>query len=316
VAVRNQRCAVEMLEASEDEYSNDQVLKRLPSVPWSRTPRPFVKWAGGKGQLLGSLEKYFPEYFSTYYEPFLGGGAVFFYLVSIRPPFSAVLSDINEELITTYRVVKDNVEELIRLLKTHKANYKQSPKDYYYEIREKESSKEVERAARLIFLNRTCYNGLYRVNKEDKFNVPFGRYKNPKICDEANLRAVSQVLNLTKARLFAADYQVATETAVNGDFIYFDPPYQPVSPTANFTSYTDSGFSVEEQRRLGTLFRELDRRGCYVLLSNSNAEEIRNIYAGYHTKEVQALRAINCKGNGRTGHTELIIKSRDFGQAQ
>lgn len=287
----------------------EQGIKELPTVPWHKAPRPFVKWAGGKGQLLKDLEAHFPENFHTYYEPFLGGGAVFFHLVEKRPRFTAVLSDINEELINTYRIVKDKVEDLIVQLKSHKAKYKLAPEKYYYEVRAQEPWDEVGRAARLIFLNKTCYNGLYRVNKEGKFNVPFGEYKNPRICDRENLRVISQVLQWSNAKLLATDYREATKNAKKDDFIYFDPPYQPVSATANFTSYTHSGFSLEEQKRLGEWFRELDNRGCQVLLSNSDTQEVLDIYSGYHIQKVSALRAISCKGNKRKGHTELIISN-------
>jgi DNA adenine methylase len=285
-------------------------METLHSVVWSTPPRPFVKWAGGKSQLLHSLEQYFPKDFGTYYEPFLGGGAVFFYLVDKRPRFNAVLSDINEELMTTYNVIKERVEDLIVQLDSHTMKYKKSPKDYYYEVRTQEPFDDVEKAARLIFLNKTCYNGLYRVNKNGKFNVPFGQYKNPKICDRQNLRAVNQVLRCSNAKILPADYQEATKDAKKGDFIYFDPPYQPVSVTANFTSYTHSGFSIEDQERLGKWFRELDKRECQIVLSNSDAKEVLEIYEGFEIHRVQALRAISCKGDQRKGHTELIICNR------
>jgi DNA adenine methylase len=284
-------------------------MEPLQTVAWSKSPRPFVKWAGGKGQLLEALERHFPETFGTYYEPFLGGGAVFFYLVGKRSRFNAVLSDINEELITTYCIIKAQVEDLISRLEQHKAKYELAHESYYYEVRKQKLEDDVERAARLIFLNRTCYNGLYRVNSKGMFNVPFGRYKNPRIVDRENLRLVSKVLNWSNAKLLVADYQEATKDAKEGDFVYFDPPYQPVSLTANFTSYTNSGFSTEDQERLGKWFRELDKRGCHILLSNSDAEQIAHIYSGYTKHQVQALRAISCKGDRRKGHTELIIVS-------
>jgi DNA adenine methylase len=289
------------------------IMERLPIVPWARPPRPFLKWAGGKTQLLETLESYFPKKFKTYYEPFLGGGAAFFYLVERRPRFDAVLSDINEELITAYRIVKDRVSDLIALLKKHKEEYEISPEKYYYKVREQEPLEDVEKAARLIFLNKTCYNGLYRVNREGKFNVPFGRYKNPRICDEENLRTVSQVLHWSDAKILDADYQKATKNAEKSDFIYFDPPYQPVSATANFTGYTNSGFTKQEQERLGRWFRKLDARGCQIILSNSDTPEVREIYGGHHYRfeVVKALRAISCKGNLRTGHTELIISNNN-----
>jgi len=172
--------------------NKDKILERLPTVSWARSPRPFVKWAGGKGQLLQQLEQHFPRSFSTFYEPFLGGGAVFFRLVESRPRFNAVLSDVNAGLINAYDVVKKRAQELIKKLVLHEAKYKLAPKKYYYQVRDEEPSDNVGRAARLIFLNRTCYNGLYRVNKAGKFNVPFGRYKNPTICDHENLLTVSQ----------------------------------------------------------------------------------------------------------------------------
>jgi DNA adenine methylase len=289
------------------------MMKRLATIPWARSPRPFVKWAGGKGQLLQQLEQYFPESFSTYYEPFLGGGAVFFHLIERRPRFNAILSDINTELINAYEVVKNSVDGLIKELRRHEVGYKLAPEEYYYQVRAEEPSDDVGKAARLIFLNRTCYNGLYRVNRMDKFNVPFGRYENPTICDKENLLTVSRVLRWSNAKLLAASYREATKDAEKGDFVYFDPPYQPVSATANFTSYTDSGFSFDDQMQLGDWFRELDERGLRVLLSNSSKEEVRGIYRGYSVHEFEVLRAISCKADGRKGHTELIVSNFDGG---
>ena len=298
--------------SGQESQSEDKNTERLPAV-WARSPRPFVKWAGGKGQLLQRLEQCFPRSFSTYYEPFLGGGAVFFHLVERQPPFNAVLSDINAELINAYNIVKSSVEKLIKQLKLHEARYKLAPKKYYYQVRDEEPSDYVGRAARLIFLNKTCYNGLYRVNKMGKFNVPFGRYKNPTICDKENLLAVSQLLRWSDAKLLAADYKEATKEAEKGDFLYFDPPYQPVNATANFTGYTDMGFCFYDQVQLRDWFGELDRRGCRVLLSNSSKEEVRRIYRGYSVREVEVLRAISCKADRRKGHTEFIISNYDGG---
>ena len=178
---------------SEGTIEKPQLSKELHILPRNKSPRPFIKWAGGKSQLLQKLEQHVPNHFDTYYEPFLGGGAMFFYLVEKRPRFSAVLSDINEELITTNCVVKEKVEDLIKRLKGHKMEYLKSPKRYYYDVRAEEPTNDVEKAARLIFLNKTCYNGLYRVNKKGRFNVPFGKHKNPRICDEENLQVVSRV---------------------------------------------------------------------------------------------------------------------------
>lgn len=294
---------------SDRQVQKAKIPEGIASIPMTWFPRPFVKWAGGKGQLLQQLEKFFPPSFSTYYEPFLGGGAVFFSLVGSRPRFKAVLSDVNVELISAYEVVKNHVQELIDKLLFHETRYKLAPKQYYYRVRNEKPSDDVERAARLIFLNRTCYNGLYRVNKKGRFNVPFGRYKNPTICDRENLLAVSQVLRWSNTKLLAADYRQATKDAENGDFIYFDPPYHPASATANFTSYTDSGFSFNDQLQLGDWFRELDKRGCRILLSNSDMEEVRKIYAGYRIQEVETVHAISCKADGRKGHSELIISN-------
>jgi len=191
----------------------DRSLQPEELTQRDRGPKPFLKWAGGKNQMLKNLEHHFPRRFSKYYEPFLGGGAVFFSLVEKYPPFDAVLSDFNEELINSYQVVKTNVEELIGILKVHKANYSRRAEKYYYHVRKQRPFGSVEKAARLIFLNKTCYNGLYRVNQKGEFNVPFGTYGNPRILDEMNLRSVSEVLNYTRARLVTADYEDATKDA-------------------------------------------------------------------------------------------------------
>ncbi len=282
-------------------------------VPWDTPPKPFVKWAGGKGQLLDELKPFFPEKFGTYFEPFLGGGAVFFSLLASGRQFDAVLSDTNEELITSYNVIKDEPEQLISTLVRHKDRYKRAPEDYFYAVRESEPTNNVEIAARLIFLNKTCFNGLYRVNSKGKFNVPFGRYRNPAICDKENLKSVSSALCWFKAKIVPLDYLEAAQQAKKGDFVYFDPPYQPVSKTANFTGYTQNGFSARDQEKLARLCKELSDRGCKVLVSNSNTEDILSLYADterFVVKTVAAMRAINCKGNLRTGHSELIIKSK------
>lgn len=284
-------------------------MKSPNSISWAKPPRSFVKWAGGKGHLLQQLEEYLPRSFSTYYEPFLGGGAFFFHLAKRRPRFDAVLSDVNAELINAYEVVKNDVEALIKELQSCEARYKLAPKQYYYQIRAEEPLDDIKKAARLIFLNRTCYNGLYRVNKKGKFNVPFGRHKNPTVCDRENLIAVNQVLRWSNAKLLAVDYREATKDARKGDFVYFDPPYQPMSTTANFTSYTDSGFSFDDQLRLGEWFKELDKREVRVVLSNSNKKEIRRIYRRYSVRKVKALHAISCRADGRKAYTEFIVSN-------
>jgi len=260
--------------------------------------KPFVKWAGGKTQILPYLLKKVPEKFNTYFEPFLGGGALFFALL----PTNAFLSDKNEELINAYIVIRDQVEDLIKSLKKHK-----NEKDYYYYIRalDPKNLSPVERASRFIYLNKTCYNGLWRVNSKGKFNVPFGKYKNPKICDEKILRQISKTLKGKK--IFCADFEEVISFAKPGDFIYFDPPYYPLSNSANFTKYISDDFGEEDQKRLANVFRELDKKGCYVCLSNSNTNFIKELYQGYHIQIVIANRYINCKGNKRKGIKELMI---------
>jgi len=259
--------------------------------------------------LLSRLERHFPKTFGTYYEPFLGGGAVFFHLVNVLPKFDAVLSDINRELISSYVVIKNEVEDLITLLKNHREKYRNDPKNYYYAVRASEPSLAAERAARLIFLNKTCFNGLYRVNKKGKFNVPSGWFLDPSIFDEENLRAISVALRWSNARILVQDFQEATKEAKKDDFIYFDPPYNPKSSTASFTCYTEGGFAKEDQERLQKWSTALGKRGCKVLLSNSDTPEVHALYNDYRIETVSAMRAINCKGNGRMGHTELIISN-------
>jgi DNA adenine methylase len=273
---------------------------------------PFLKWAGGKTQILFELERFVPSEFNRYFEPFLGGGAVFFHLTTKNIRFSAYLSDINEELITTYKVVKDVVERLIDLLKEHQKGYNKNPSEFYYELRDSKPPTDVERAARFIVLNKTCYNGLYRVNKRGIFNVPIGRYKNPLICDSNNLRNVSLSLRNSRTIIQPSDYkQILLQNAREGDFVYLDPPYNPVSSTASFTSYTNSGFTITDQKELSYVFSELNDRKCKVLLSNSDTKFIRELYSDFtqQIKEVNVSRAINCNGTKRTGHKELLISN-------
>jgi len=277
-------------------------------------PSPFVKWAGGKGQLLSQFEPFFPTRFESYIEPFVGGGAVFFHLhhLSRLAGKKIVLIDHLEELINCYRVVQNQVEALLAELERHEPR-KQDPR-YYYEVRAWDRDpaygqrSDAERAARTLFLNHTCYNGLFRVNRQGQFNVPFGRYRNPTISDAGNLRAVSQALQ--GVALLAGDFTRCREWAGPGDFVYLDPPYHPLSDTANFTSYTSADFDVEDQRRLGGLFRELDRRGCQVMLSNSCTEFIGQLYDGYEQVRVQAMRAISSKGDERGAIRELLVMNR------
>ena len=275
---------------------------------------PFVKWAGGKTQLLQQLYALVPTQFDRYFEPFLGGGAFFFYLISIRcNQFISYLSDINSDLINSYAVVKNNTEKLIGLLKKHETRYQESPSEYYYQLRDiNRPRNNVEKAARFIALNRTCYNGLYRVNSKGSFNVPWGKYKDPLICDSKNLRNLSIALQQSKAIIQLGDYkEILLNNAKEGDFIYLDPPYRPISSTAYFTGYTEAGFTDKDQRDLATIFEELNERKCRVMLSNSNTPLIKEMYIklAKDIKKVNAIRAISCMGAGRAGHKELIIRN-------
>jgi DNA adenine methylase len=273
---------------------------------------PFVKWAGGKSQLLNILERYIPDNFNNYFEPFVGGGSFFYRLVKLRDvrSFSCFLSDSNCELINAYAVVKLDVDELIKSLKRHEELYYNNPKDYYYELRATATEKKIEKASRFITLNKTCFNGLYRVNRKGFFNVPMGKFKKlPKICDEKNLKNLNSLLNIVNPVIECQDYKEALSRVSENDFIYLDPPYKPMSETAYFTKYTNYGFVDEDQTQLASIFKELDKLNCKILLSNSNTELIRDLYKDYNLKEVKAIRAINCKGSKRLGHTELIISN-------
>jgi DNA adenine methylase len=275
-----------------------------------RGASPFVKWAGGKARLLSQFEPYFPTRLTRYIEPFVGGGAVFFHLYRqgrLRGK-EVVLIDSLEELINCYQVVRDQPEALVAELGRHEAG--KTDRGYYYRVRAWDRQPgyaqrgEVERAARFLYLNHTCYNGLYRVNRRGEFNVPFGRYRNPTVCDAANLRAASHALQ--GVRLLAADFERCLEVAQAGDFLYLDPPYHPLSATASFTSYTAGDFDVEDQQRLAEVFRQLDRRGCQVMLSNSSTPLIEELYAGYQQVRVRAVRPISARADRRGAITELL----------
>ena len=262
---------------------------------------PFVKWAGGKGQLLGQLAPFFPPAASyrRYFEPFLGGGAVFFHL----QPRQAVLSDLNDELMNAYSVIRDRLEPLITALREHRDD-----DAYYYALREVHPSRldDVERASRFIFLNKRCYNGLYRVNRKGFFNVPKGKYRTPpRIFDEGNLRRVSTLL--ANARLNAAPYDRALEEAQAGDFVYLDPPYQPLSSTSYFTAYTKDSFTLADQRHLAEVLRELDARGVRFILNNHDTDELRALYTGFRIEVALASRMINSRADRRGEVRELIV---------
>jgi len=265
--------------------------------------KPIVKWAGGKRALIKQYSKYFPVNFNAYYEPFFGGGAIFLHLFSEGKIKRAKLSDINEELINLYNVVKNNVEELIEELSSGKYVNK---KTVFYKIRAEEPNDAVIRAARMIYLNRTCYNGLYRVNKQGKFNVPFGKYpENVKIVNKKNLRNVSKCLG--NVEITTEDFEESVKSAKKGDFVYFDPPYIPLSDTAYFTDYTSEGFGIKEQERLAKVFRELDERGCFVMESNSGVPKVSELFDGFKIVDVKAKRYISCDPEGRGGVKESLI---------
>lgn len=273
--------------------------------------RPFLKWAGGKTQLLPYVEQLLPNDFNNYHEPFVGSAAVYFHLYNLKQTSvlktsmnRVTLTDANEELINCFRMVRDQVEPLIKVLATHKRNH--SPA-YYYTVRAQNPQRlsSVRRAARLIYLNKTCYNGLYRVNSRGQFNVPMGTYKNPAIVDPDSLLAANRALRRVHIR--AGDYRRVLDRAVAGDFIYLDPPYHPWSPTANFTSYTEDNFGEAQQEELAEAVKELDRRGCMVMLSNSASGFIGRLYTAFRKTEVLASRLISCNGDRRSKVYELVI---------
>lgn len=275
------------------------------------TPKPFVKWAGGKRQLIPILNENLPKTMGTYYEPFLGGGALLFHILSERDGQKCGISDLNSDLVLTYTTIRDKVNDLINSLKTHSKNYQKDSKSYYYSVRESNPRSAVEKTSRLLFLNRTCFNGLYRVNSKGKFNVPLGRYTNPNIVNEDNLRSVSHVLQSRKVSIKCRDFESVLDDAKKGDLVYFDPPYQPVSDTANFTSYTHKSFTISDLKRLANLCLELDSKGCQVLLSNSNSKEVSDMFTDKQWKvtKIEANRSINSNSKKRTGHFELLIKN-------
>lgn len=275
------------------------------------TPKPFVKWAGGKRQLIPILNQNLPESFGTYYEPFLGGGALLFHILTDKNGQKCSISDLNSDLVLAYTTIRDRIDALITSLKNHEKNYQKDSESYYYSIRESNPRSEIEKTSRLIFLNRTCFNGLYRVNSKGKFNVPLGKYSNPNIVNEENIRAVSNILQSSRTAIKCRDFEAVLRDAKKGDLIYFDPPYQPVSATSNFTSYTTKDFTYDDLTRLAELCLKLDSRGCNVLLSNSDSQEVADIFAKNPWKitRIAANRSINSNSKKRTGHFELLIKN-------
>lgn len=271
--------------------------------------KPILKWVGGKRQLMNEINQRIPKNFNEYYEPFLGGASV---LLAINPEVAHV-NDINSELINMYKQVKNSNKKLIEELKKHK-----NESEYFYEIRSMDRNKEVyeslskvERAARIIYLNRTCYNGMYRVNSRGELNVPFGRYKNPVICDEENINEVSRFFKENNITFYNEDFESFLNRCQVGDFVYLDPPYDPISDSSSFTGYSANGFSRHDQIRLRELCDDLNRRGVYFLLSNSNTQFIREQYENYNIDIVDANRNINSKGNKRGKVEEVLIRNYD-----
>ena len=267
---------------------------------------PFLKWVGGKRQLLNSINDHIPSKISTYYEPFIGAGAVLFH----HQPKKAVINDLNTELINVYKVIRDAPQELIEDLKQHK-----NEADYFYAIRALDRSpdysnlSEIQRASRVIFLNKTCYNGLYRVNNAGEFNAPFGKYKNPNIVNEATIKAVSNYLNTNDIKILNSDYADVLKNVRKGAFVYFDPPYHPVSKSANFTGYNQGGFDARQQERLRNTCNRLHEKGVKFLLSNSDTPLINELYKDYQITLVKATRAINSNAKKRGAVNEVLIKN-------
>ena len=264
---------------------------------------PIVKWVGGKTKLLGELIARMPQRYGRYYEPFAGGAALFFRLA----PKRAVLADSNHDLIGLYSAVASNVDAVIRRLQHHRTEHSET---HYYDMRARWNDRDAswsaaERAAAFIYLNKTCFNGLWRVNRAGAFNVPIGRYTDPPICVPEALRAAHEVL--ARAVIRHCDYRTAVADAKSGDLVYFDPPYDPVTTTANFTSYTANAFDADEQRALAETARELVARGCNVMLSNSDTPFIRSLYKGFKVERVKCPRAINSNAAKRGDVDELII---------
>jgi DNA adenine methylase len=268
----------------------------------------FLKWAGGKKRLVCILDKLTPENIERYFEPFLGSGAFFFYLAQTKKKFKAILSDSNFELINTYKELRDNTNELIEILYEHQANYYKNREKYYYFIRDEYITKNnTELAGKFIFLNKACYNGLYRVNRLGNFNVPHGRYINPKICNREKLIDCSELLRIYDVTILCDVYRNITSKCENNDFIYLDPPYFPISKTSNFTDYTKESFGIFEHNELGKEFERLKKIGSKVILSNSNSEYIKSLYRNHEIIKIKSSRNINCDPKKRKDHYDLII---------
>lgn len=269
--------------------------------------KPVLKWVGGKRQLLHEIQLYMPKDIKTYYEPFFGGGAVFFAI----EPSKAIINDVNKELINVYMQIRDRPKLLIAALKEHQQCHSE---EHYYLVRNIDRNdiaynelQPLDKAARFIYLNKTCYNGLYRVNKSGHFNVPIGRYKKPKICDEETINNIHVLLKKKNIKIFNKDFEILLKNAKAGDFVYMDPPYDPVSTSASFTTYQPSGFTREEQIRLKKVCDDLNSKGVKFIVSNSNTEFISKLYKEYNVIEVLATRNINSNSSKRKAVTEVLI---------
>ena len=268
--------------------------------------QPFTKWTGGKRQLLPVIRELMPKKYNRYFEPFVGGGALFFDLA----PKDAVINDFNAELINCYQQIKDNPQELIEILKVHQ---EYNSKEYYLDLRSADRDEridmmsEVQRAARILYMLRVDFNGLYRVNSKNQFNVPYGRYKNPKIVDENLVSAISTYLNNNQIEIKKGDFEKAVLDVQPGDFVYFDPPYIPLSETSAFTSYTHEGFSYDDQVRLRDTFKKLSDTGAYVMLSNSSSFLVEELYRGFNIHYVEATRTNGAKSSSRGKISEIIV---------
>ena len=269
--------------------------------------KPFVKWAGGKRQIIDKLKKYAPDEFNTYYEPFVGGGALLFEL----SPKKAVINDYNAELMNVFNCIKDETKynKMCKELNHHEANHSE---EYYYEIRNKDRDKtkfkkmpDYKRSARTIYLNKACFNGLYRVNSKNEFNVPFNRKTKINTYDGQNLGIIHSYLNFNDITILNTDFEEAVKGAKKGDFIYFDPPYD--SETSTFNSYTENGFGKEEQVRLAKVYKDLADKGCYVMLSNHNTTLVKELYKDFNIHVIEAKRNINANGKKRGKVEEVII---------
>lgn len=276
------------------------------------TVKPIMKWVGGKRELLPDLRKNIPSSFdketNTYYEPFIGGGALLFDIL----PHHGVINDSNEELINLYTVVKNDVDSLVREVSSYPYD-----KDFYYSIRELDRREgfpdflsDIKRAARTLYLNKTCFNGLYRVNKKGQFNTPFGKYSNPTICKEDDLKDVSSYFNDNDISIMSGDFAQCIKDAQEGDFVYLDPPYVPLSKTSSFTSYTKEGFEDCDQKRIKSIIDDLSNNGVYVLMSNSSSSDVFDLYSSdYNVETVKVARKVNSKAHKRSKIDEFLIKN-------